>query len=209
MCLFPKPQEDIVWEGQNQGCKEGKQDRFQNVHQRLFLTSSKLMASVAKEVLKYWQYNLVPFRVLFLFFGLVIFLVRAEDRLQWINKLLRSQKKRWQTEASMWGLDGRSRRSYLFVFFQMQEMRVHLYAGKKLATKRTRLMIQGPDWINWSSGIPEKMRRKRIRRRNSKENSKPPTSGAARDILVQKKKKSGKDRWESTAQGYVVKAELD
>lgn len=59
---------------------------FESVHQRSSSTWSKPVIFVAEEVFKDSQYIVVHFKAIFLFLCLVIFLLRAQVRLQQIDK---------------------------------------------------------------------------------------------------------------------------
>ena len=103
------------------------------------------MAFVAKEVLKYWQYNWVLFRVLCLFFCLVVFLVRAKGQLQWIDKLLGSRRrggKQRQLCEEIWlgGRAGWKIKKELSACFFKHETREYTYMLVR------RLHPRGWDW---------------------------------------------------------------
>lgn len=157
------------------------------------------MAFVAKEVFKYWQYNLVLFRVLFLSFYWVIFLVRAEDRLQWINKLMARKKKTWYIEATIWGnlaWGGERIEKELFIcFFKMQEIWVHFYAGEKIAPKRTRLMMWGLERRLVSRVLEQIWQAREFKAQREESSQVPPLSTKERGVEC---------RCRRTAQGHVL-----
>lgn len=98
-----------------------------------------------------------------------------------------------------WGLDGRSRRCYLF--FQMQEMWVHLYAGKKTASR-------GQDW--WYKDqtvlIDQVVAQRRWEERKFKGGIQRPPPQWLPGTSSSRKKKGGcgEGRWGTRAQGCVV-----